>query len=134
MPASDSTPKISHCSGQASGCTMVSSPVAMPAMPIHSRIPPGRNSSSASSTSPATTQDQWPLAAMKSTRAMTTAYGVGPALGGRLGRAAVGALPPKLSLAISAMPPMAPMMLEASSGIINSFWLGEVAMASSALM
>jgi hypothetical protein len=130
---SDITPKISHCSGQPMAQNSTTRPVTMPEMPIHSRKPPGATSSSASSTSPATIQAQGPLPAMKSITCMArSCYGC-PADGGRPDRTGVdGAPPPKVSRAISAMPPIEPMTLAASTGSISTFWLGDVAILPSA--
>ncbi len=49
-------------------------------------------------------------------------------------RVVAGRSPPNVSLAISAMPPMAPMTLAASTGSISTFWFGDRASPSSALM
>ncbi|MNU03754.1 hypothetical protein D3C72_2478940 [compost metagenome] len=66
---------------------------------------------------------------------MLASYYDWPAVGGRPDRTgADGAAPPNVSRAISAMPPIDPITLAASTGSIRIFWLGEVAMASSALM
>src|SRR5690606_32038115 len=129
---SDSTPKISHCSGQPIGWNSTISPVITPEMPIHSRNPPGNTSSSASRTSPPTIQAQGPARPINSITCIWPCprYDC-PAEGGRPGRAGAAPLP-KVSRAISAMPPIEPMTLAASTGSISTFWLGEVAILPSA--
>ncbi len=58
-------------------------------------------------------------------------------VGGTLPRLRIGCAggpPPKASLAISDMPAIDPMTEAASSGSMSTFWLGEMAICSSALM
>jgi hypothetical protein len=55
-----------------------------------------------------------------------------PVEGGREGVLREGERSPNVSLAISAMPPRAPITLAASTGSIRIFWFGDVARLSSA--